>query len=70
MSYPILEDACYQVDILERVLSKEIALLKRLEDALEACLVGAFAGEVTRCLKDGRDIYAKLLNLAPTYMGN
>jgi len=32
MSSPLLEDACYWMDILEKLLTKEMEFLKALED--------------------------------------
>jgi len=63
MFSPTLEDACHLVDILERVLSEEIKVLKCAEDPLEACLEGIFEGMLVGCPKDHRDIYGKLLKV-------
>jgi len=68
MSSPSLEDAFYRVDILEKVLSEEMAFFKSLKDPLKACLVHIFKGEDIGCLIDERDIYTKILNLTTIFM--
>jgi len=66
MSSSSLKDARYQMDILKKVLSEDMAFLKSLEDPLEACLISISEGEDVGCPIDERDIYTKLLNLAPS----
>jgi len=69
MSSPSLEDACYLVDILKKVLSEEMVFLKPLQDPLEACLVGASEGKDVGLSIDERDIYVIIVNSSPTFMG-
>ena len=47
-----------------------MALLNPSKDPLEACLLKIVEEEVEGRLRSGNDIYAEILNSAPTYMGN
>ena len=38
---PSLEDACYRVDVIEKVVLKEMGPLNSPSDPLEACLLGS-----------------------------
>jgi len=66
----ILEDACYEVDILKKVLIKDTTSLNLLRNLLEACLVGTFENKVEACPNDERGIYAKILNSIPISFAN
>jgi len=65
-----LEDICYRVGILKRVLIEERTLLNPTKDPLEACLLQTLEDEVEGCPRSEKDICAKLLNSTPTYIRN
>jgi len=58
------------IDILEKVLSEEMAFLKPQKDPLEDHLVDTLEDDVVECPNDEIIIYAKLLNSASTYMSS
>jgi len=58
---PSLEDACYRVDAIEKVILKEMGSLKSPSDPLEACLLGSLDKKVEVQPGDEREVYALFL---------
>ena len=63
---PSLEDACYQVDVTNKVVFEEMGPLNSLADPL-AYLLGTFDKSVEAQLGDERAVYAHILNMAPLF---
>ena len=61
---PSLEDACYRVDVLEKVALEDIKTLSPPLDPFEAYLIGTYANGVDSYPNEEREIYAKILNWA------
>jgi len=61
---PSLEDACYRVDVLEKVVLEDIKTLSPPLDPFEAYLIGTYANGVDSYPNEEREIYAKILNWA------
>ena len=64
MASPSLENACYQVDLLEKVVLEEIGMPSP-PVPLEACLIGVYGNGVDPYPDKEIEIYAKVFNLAP-----
>jgi len=67
MAFATIEDACYWVDILEKVLIEEMTSLNPLRDPLKACLVGACKNQVEPCPNNESRVNANILNSVATY---
>ena len=64
---PSLEDACYQVDVIEKVVLEEMGPLNSPLDSLEACLLGSINKSVEVQPRDEREVYAHILDMAPLF---
>jgi len=56
-----LEDACYQPDVLEKVVIEEIAIPSLPMDLLQVCLIGTCGHEIEAHLSEEREVYVKIL---------
>ena len=63
-----LEDSCYQVDTLEKVMCEEMVTPRAPEDTLEACFVSASKDAIVAPSNDKMEVYLKLLKFAPLFL--
>jgi len=58
MASPSLEDACYRVDVIEKIILEEIGPLNSPLDRLEVCLLGSLDKRVEVQSGGEREVYA------------
>jgi len=67
MAFPSLEDACYRVDVLDKVVFKEMGTLNPPSEPLEACLLGTLDKRVDVQLDDEREMFSHILDMAQPF---
>ena len=55
MASPSLEDACYSIDVLKRLILKEMGTLSPPLDPLEACLIGSWGHRIDSHSNEEKD---------------
>jgi len=65
---PYLEDVCYRVDLLKKVVLEDMGTPSPPTDPLEACLIGICGNGVYPYSDEEIEIYAKVFNLAQPYL--
>ena len=70
MASPSLEDACYQVDVLEKVVPKEIGIFTPPSDPFEACLIDTCGCGIDSSSDEENEAYVKILYSAQPYLPN
>ena len=61
MASPFLDNACYQVNMLEKVVLEEMKTLSTPSDPLEACLIGTYDNGFDSHPEKEKEAYAKIL---------
>jgi len=61
---PSLEDACYLVNVIEKVVSEEMKNPSSPLNLLEACLLATYEKEVDVHLNDEREVCTRMLEMA------
>ena len=62
MASPSIEDACYQVDVIEKVELEEMGIWSPSSDPLQACLIGIVGNCVDPYPDEEKGLYAKILH--------
>jgi len=62
---PSIEDACYQVDVIDKVVFEEMGPVNSPSYLLEAYLLGTLDKRVEVQPGDEKEVYAHILNTAP-----
>ena len=64
---PSLEDACFRVDVIDEVVFEEMDALNSPLDPLEAFFLSTLDKRVEVQLRDKREVYAHILDMAPLF---
>ena len=64
MASPSQEDACYRVDVIEKVLLVEMGILSLPSNPLKLCLIDIGGNGVGPYLDEEKGVYTKILDLA------
>jgi len=67
MVSPSLEDACYRVDVIKKVVLEDMGPRNSPLDPLEACLWRTLDERVEVQLGDEREVYAYILDMASLF---
>jgi len=68
MASASLEDACYWVDVIDKVVFEEMGTLNPLSNPLETCLLGTFDKRVEVQPSDEREVYTPILHMAQLFL--
>jgi len=67
MASASLENACYRVDVIDKVVFEETGPLNSPSDPLKACLLVTLYKRIEVQLGDEREVYAHILDMAPLF---